>query len=201
MSSTNCECLLSPPCISSDAGVKCSATQCGFRVLLSYDEIKAGAFFKSLMGPGKPYEKSPPGSTGLTASFAAFPYGIGAGGGGDDDDLEGVVLCVVVVEIVVTDCGCVSLRSAKAAAAPTAADAPATIAMVIFDMVNVMCMMMGGTVAKRCLCRRLLLHISDIMRRQSRTTFEAPGACHFHRCRPIIKLAQTPARLLAYISA
>ena len=113
----------------------CSATQCGLRLARSKEDVSAGAARRSATGPGKPYWKTPEGSTGGTVGTVGSSRSIGIGAGGDVR-VPGGETVVVVVEIV-----CVSRfrrpdmpNSAAVAAAPAAADAPAMMASVIFDM-------------------------------------------------------------------
>lgn len=87
------------------------------------------------MGPGKPYWNMPDGSTGGTRGTFGSSRRIGTGGGGVVRDASGGIV-IVAVGIV-----CISRprrppipKSAAVVAAPTAADAPATIASVNFDM-------------------------------------------------------------------
>lgn len=63
----------------------CSATQCGFRLARSKEEVRDGAERRSAIGPGKPYWKMPLGSTGGTKGTgregSSWPR-MGTGGGG-----------------------------------------------------------------------------------------------------------------------
>jgi len=76
--------------MSSDCGVKCSATQCGLRVKRLKAERCEGVVRVSATGPGKPYRSIPAGSTGETTVTgagwvdAATGTGSGVGGGGID---------------------------------------------------------------------------------------------------------------------
>jgi hypothetical protein len=134
MSSTKTLCLRSALLLASDCGVMCSATQCGLRVRRSKEDVREAALRRSATGPGKPYWKTPLGSTGRAgvAATCGMPGtgGIGAGRGGP---------VVVVVVVVVVDRG-VSffdvVKRAAVAAAPVAAPAAAIKAKVTFDMVE-----------------------------------------------------------------
>ncbi len=113
----------------------CSATQCGFRRARSKQEVREAAARRSETGPGKPYWKTPDGSTGGMAGTLGSSRRMGMGGGGVVR-LGSLEIVVVVVEIV-----CVSwlllplmLYSAAVVAAPAAADAPAMRARVNLDM-------------------------------------------------------------------
>lgn len=111
----------------------CSATQYGFFLSRSYEEVNEAAARRSATGPGNPYWKRPLGSTGLMgrASFAiGFKTGIG-GRAVDEFDT------VVVVVVVATGGSGVVLRepyNAAVAAAPAAAPPAATMANVTFDI-------------------------------------------------------------------
>lgn len=135
-SSAKYECLLSPPVMSRLAGVMCSATQCGFLVVRLKDEVSEHAFRISETGPGKPYWKTPAGSTGGWRGTALRGSGTGAGGGGVVRVALGFETVVVVVAMVVAgDSFLLPIPyRATVVAAPTAAEAPATTAMVNLDM-------------------------------------------------------------------
>ena len=60
----------------------CSATQCGFRVWRLKDEVVLRVEFRSLMGPGKPYWKTPLGLTGGIMSFSEEGRDPGTGAAG-----------------------------------------------------------------------------------------------------------------------
>ena len=64
VSSVKMLCFLSAWLEAREAGVMCSATQCGLRVRRSKEEVREGAGRRSEIGPGKPYLKRPLGSTG-----------------------------------------------------------------------------------------------------------------------------------------
>lgn len=137
-SSAKYECLRSPPLMSRLAGVMCSATQCGFLVVRLKDDVRELAFRISDTGPGNPYWKTPAGSTGgmMGTLGSSRVIGIGAGGGGIVRVAPGVATVVVVVAIVVAGDSFLLPRPNRAAvvAAPTAAEAPATTAMVNLDI-------------------------------------------------------------------
>lgn len=62
----------------------CSATQCGFLVRRSNDDVVERFGRRSLIGPGKPYWKTPVGFTGGVISLRnGVGSGAGFGGGGD----------------------------------------------------------------------------------------------------------------------
>lgn len=58
----------SPSFIERDSGVMCSATQDGLRVRRSKALVRERVSIWSATGPGKPYWKSPAGSTGAVAA-------------------------------------------------------------------------------------------------------------------------------------
>lgn len=68
-SSTNVECFRSPLLASKEAGVMCSATQAGLRVLRSKAKVVERVGRRSDIGPGKPYWNKPEGFTGVIESF------------------------------------------------------------------------------------------------------------------------------------
>lgn len=131
-SSTNVECRRSALLAESDAGVMCSATQAGFRVRLSKAEVVDRVGRRSEMGPGKPYWNRPFGFTGGIISLRGCAGFAGRGMGAED--------------VLVDDIGVVGVETGKAsrcfrdekmaavAPAPAAADRPAMIAKVDFDM-------------------------------------------------------------------
>jgi len=117
----------------------CSATQCGLRFARSKAEVREAVERRSLTGPGKPYWKTPEGSTGGMKGTvrSSRRTGSGRGGAGVVRVAPGEVTVVVVVVIACTSSGL--LRPPKpyraaVVAAPTAADVPATIARVNLDM-------------------------------------------------------------------
>ena len=96
-------------------------------------EVRELAARRSEMGPGKPYWKTPEGSTGAGAGMGTVGSSRRIGKEADEAwDVEGVVVLVAVI-VCVSSCrrGPPKLYTA---AAPTAADAPATIARVNLDM-------------------------------------------------------------------
>lgn len=117
----------------------CSATQCGLRVRLSKEDVNDGAGRRSLIGPGKPYWKTPEGSTGEMRAGIGLGIGAGIGAGGPV-----VVEVTVVVEVVVGGIAGAVLRDEKKAAvqaAPVAA--PAMTATVILDMLRLVSSRVG----------------------------------------------------------
>ena len=111
----------------------CSATQAGLRVRRSNAEVVERVGRRSEIGPGKPYWKRPEGFTGWIKSFLDKGMGTGAAG-----DLGVVDVGTVVVGVGWS--GGISCRSrrderkAAEAAAPVAAETPAMIARVVFDI-------------------------------------------------------------------
>lgn len=124
--------------------MKCSATQCGFRVNRLKEDRCEGVDRVSAIGPGKPYRRIPAGSTGETTAGRADCVGAitgtglgtatGTGGAatgtrgagaasftGDGGDREGALLG-----------GREKIRALSDA--PAAADVAATMARVVFDM-------------------------------------------------------------------
>lgn len=81
-------------------------------------------------GPGKPYWKTPAGSTGGMKGGFGSSRAIGTGGGGVDLVGNGVVAVMVGV----CSLGLPMPNRAAVVAAPTAAEAPATMAIVTLDM-------------------------------------------------------------------
>ena len=77
----------------------CSATQWGLRRARSKQEVKAPAARRSETGPGKPYWKTPEGSTGGTRGTLGSSRRMGRGGGGVVR-VGSLEIVVVVVEIV-----------------------------------------------------------------------------------------------------
>jgi hypothetical protein len=115
----------------------CSATQLGLRVVRLYEEVREEALRRSDTGPGKPYWKSPEGSTGARAAAALgsiVPIAMGEGGRGAV--FQGTAM---VGDVAVTACAgsCCLLapKNTAVVAAPTAAEAPATAARVSLLMV------------------------------------------------------------------
>ena len=105
----------------------CSATQKGLRVRRSKQEVVLRVVLRSLIGPGKPYWKTPFGLTGGIRSFKVD---------GRVERFEGEV---------VEDDGGVDVgmgpflsgleeKIAAVVAAPAAAEMPAIIARVVFDI-------------------------------------------------------------------
>ncbi len=131
-SSTKEECFRSPLLASREAGVICSATQAGLRVLRSNAEVVDSVGRRSDIGPGKPYWNKPEGFTGVINSF--LDRGIGTGAAGE---IGAVGVGTVVLGV---DWSVVTVRSrrdeknAAEAAAPVAADTPAMMAKVVFDI-------------------------------------------------------------------
>lgn len=107
----------------------CSATHDGFLVRRSKAEVVERVGLRSETGPGKPYCIRPEGSTGIN-SFAVKRENAGVAAAGE-------VLVGVVIGLVVEVEGLRSeLMKIVAAAAPAAADTPATIANLDFDIVK-----------------------------------------------------------------
>lgn len=90
-------CLRSALCVLRDWGVMCSATQKGFRVRRSKEEVRLAAGRRSAMGPGKPYWKRPLGSTGAGARALVMVGGEGMGTGWPVREGETAVVVVVTV--------------------------------------------------------------------------------------------------------
>ncbi len=111
----------------------CSATQEGLRKRRSKEEISAGRVARSEMGPGKPYWKSPAGSTGGIISFADRGRDPGIGAGTE---------VVEVADTEVLDFAAWIFFServeyiAAVRPAPVAALTAAIIAIVVFDIVR-----------------------------------------------------------------
>lgn len=113
----------------------CSATQLGFRVIRLKDEVRGREARRSDTGPGKPYWKSPAGSTGFwTTGTTGALAGSGVGGVIGED-----VAILDVVEGSVGGKGCgFDLDEPNMSAetlAPARAEAPATMAKVVLDIV------------------------------------------------------------------
>ena len=110
----------------------CSATQKGFLVRRSKEEIRELRVARSATGPGKPYWKRPAGSTGAVRARAPGK-GTGAGsvteGEGGVDSTGGVGLVFLVV-------GLERDMLAAVTAAPVAALTAAMIANVVFDILK-----------------------------------------------------------------
>lgn len=112
----------------------CSATQNGFLVRRSKEEIRELRVARSATGPGKPYWKSPAGSTG--AVMARAP-GKGTGAGRVADAVgEGGVESVGGVGLVFLVVGLARDMLAAVTAAPVAALTAAMIANVVFDILK-----------------------------------------------------------------
>lgn len=112
----------------------CSATQKGFLVRRSKEEIRELRVARSATGPGKPYWKSPAGSTG--AVMARAP-GKGTGAGRTADEVgEGGVESTGVGLVFLSGVGLASDMLAAVTAAPVAALTAAMIANVVFDIVK-----------------------------------------------------------------
>ena len=101
----------------------CSATHRGFRVLRSKAEVVERVGWRSEIGPGKPYWRRPLGSTGGMISLKRVRW-VGAG-----------------VAVGAFGAGFFCERdenNAAVNAAPEAAEMPAMIAKVVFDMAQVL---------------------------------------------------------------
>lgn len=128
----------------------CSATQEGLRSRRSKDETSAFRVARSAIGPGKPYWKSPAGSTGGMISLPAIGRLVGTGAGRE---------VVEVADIEVEDFAAWIFFServeyiAAVRPAPVAALTAAMIAIVVFDMVGglrgVYIVFIGGNVMRR----------------------------------------------------
>lgn len=111
-----------------EAGVMCSATQCGLRVWRLKEERWDGLVERSEMGPGKPYWRIPEGETGeIVAGVGGLPGEV----------LTGAV--VVGLGVVVEDLGCCfgleeEEKMAAVTAEPANAEAAAMRARVVLDM-------------------------------------------------------------------
>ena len=81
----------------------CSATQCGFLLARSKEDVREAAARRSATGPGKPYWKTPAGSTGGTAGTLGSSLRMGTGGGGVVLD-GSIVVDMGVVGIVLVSC-------------------------------------------------------------------------------------------------
>lgn len=113
----------------------CSATHEGLRSLRSKDETRACRVARSATGPGKPYWKSPAGSTGALISL-----GINGNGAGTGAEALVVVVDVDIVFWTVIARVFFSERVEYIAAvrpAPVAALTAAMIARVVFDILAV----------------------------------------------------------------
>ena len=112
----------------------CSATQAGLRVLRSKAEMVERVGRRSDIGPGKPYWKRPEGFTGLIRSFLDDWIGTGVAG---DVGVVGVgTLLVGLGGTAVTLQSRRDDKNAAEAAAPAAAETPAMIATVVFDILR-----------------------------------------------------------------
>lgn len=113
--------------------MKCSATQCGFRVIRLYADRCAVVVRVSVTGPGKPYFKMPVGFTGSPRKEGGDD-GIGAGTStpGDVRDGEGddVVLGVGLSDLEPEE----NIKAVRAAPAP--ADVAAMMARVVLDILT-----------------------------------------------------------------
>ena len=131
MSSTNTECFRSPALVEREDGVICSATHAGFRVRRSKADVVDGVGCRSETGPGNPYWKSPAGFTGAWVSL------VGKGLWAGVEDGCGVVVGIIAIGVADAEGALRSPREEKkaaVAAAPVAAETPAIIAKVVFDI-------------------------------------------------------------------
>lgn len=109
----------------------CSATQEGLRSRRSKEDTRACRVARSAMGPGKPYWKSPAGSTGEIISFAGKKPVTGAGTDVVDvaeTDVEDAIACAFFSDLVE--------YIAAVTPAPVAALKAAIIAKVVLDMLK-----------------------------------------------------------------
>ena len=114
--------------------MKCSATQCGFRVCRLYAERCAGVVNVSVTGPGKPYCRMPVGLTGAPRVEEGIE-GIGAGAGNAgavrDGEGNGVVLGTELSAFERDD---ENIKAVRAAPAP--AEVAAMMARVVLDILD-----------------------------------------------------------------
>lgn len=113
--------------------MKCSATQCGFRVCRLYAERCAGVDKVSLTGPGKPYWRMPVGLTGAPKiEVGVEGDGGGTGAPGNVRDGEGNV---IELGVGLSDFERDEENIKAVRAAPAPADVAAMMASVVFDIV------------------------------------------------------------------
>ena len=112
----------------------CSATQKGFLVRRSKEEMRELRVARSATGPGKPYWKSPAGSTGEVRAVAPGK-GMGAGRVLEGEG-EGGVDSRVGVGCFFLSVGVARDMLAAVTAAPVAALTAAMIANVVFDILK-----------------------------------------------------------------
>ena len=114
--------------------MKCSATQCGFRVCRLYADRCAGVVNVSVTGPGKPYCRMPVGLTGAPRVEEGIE-GIGAGAGNAgavrDGEGNGVVLGTELSAFERDD---ENIKAVRAAPAP--AEVAAMMARVVLDILD-----------------------------------------------------------------
>jgi len=116
----------------------CSATQKGFRVRRSKEEMRELRVARSDIGPGKPYWKRPAGSTGEGVEGVVFG-GVwkGEGPGIEGAELEVDVEAIVVVVVVWSFLSEERVEYIAAVTpAPVAALTAAIIANVVFDILK-----------------------------------------------------------------
>jgi hypothetical protein len=114
--------------------VKCSATQCGFRVTRLYADRCALVVKVSVTGPGKPYCKMPVGLTGASRTEGGGrEIGAGTGTAGDVRDGEGND---IVLGIELSDLEREEEKIKAVRAAPAPADVAAIIARVVLDILT-----------------------------------------------------------------
>ena len=133
MSSMNTECFRSPAFTEREEGVICSATQAGFRVRRSKADVVDGVGCRSETGPGNPYWKSPAGLTAVRISLVEKGCWSDVEGGGE------VAVGIIATGVADAEGALRSPREEKkaaVAAAPVAAETPAMIADVVFDILT-----------------------------------------------------------------
>jgi hypothetical protein len=112
--------------------VKCSATQCGFRVCRLYAERCAGVVNVSVTGPGKPYCRMPVGLTGaprIEEGIEGIGAGAGRAGAVRDGEGNGGVLGTELSDFERNDENTKAVR-----AAPAPAEVAAMMARVVLDI-------------------------------------------------------------------
>lgn len=118
----------------------CSATQKGFLVRRSKEEMRELRVARSATGPGKPYWKSPAGSTGAERAAGVRAPGKGTGAGRVAVEVEvgvgGSAVGVAVGLFFLSGVGLASDMLAAVTTAPVAALTAAMIANVVFDILR-----------------------------------------------------------------
>lgn len=114
--------------------MKCSATQCGFRVCRLYADRCAGVVNVSITGPGKPYCRMPVGLTGaprIEEGAEVIEAGTGKAGAVRDGEGSAVVLGIELSDLERDEENMSAVR-----AAPAPAEVAAMMASVVFDIFN-----------------------------------------------------------------